>query len=170
MLLQVKTNQSKPKEKSQKPLRFLAFLDKSALGELGRATGGLQTVLLALLHTRIAGEETGLLEDGTVVGIDEQQSAGNAVAQSAGLTGHTAALDGGDDIDLTEGLGRGEGLTDDHLEGLETEILVDVAAVDGDGAGAVLKEMHAGNGGLSAAGAVEVRLLGLIHSSLSSFT
>ena len=44
---------------------------------------GFETVLLALLHTRIAGEETGLLEDGTVVGVDEQQSAGNAVAQSA---------------------------------------------------------------------------------------
>jgi len=129
------------------PGKRITFL---ALGELGSTTGGLQTVFLALLHTRIAGEETGLLEDGTVVGVDEQQSAGNAMAQSAGLTGHTAALDGGDDINLTEGLGRGEGLTDDHLEGLETEILVDVAAVDGDGAGAVLKEMHAGNGGLSA--------------------
>ena len=68
--------------------------------------------------------------------------------------------------DLAEFLGSGQGLTDDHLQGLEAEILVDVAAVDGDGAGAVLEEVNAGDGGLSTAGAVQIRLLGLIHSSL----
>ena len=137
-----------------------------ALGELRCATSGLQTVLLALLHTRIAREETGLLQDGAVLGVDQQQSAGNAVAQSAGLTGNAAAFNGGNDVDLAELLGSGERLTDDHLQGLETEILVDVAAVDGDGAGAVLEEVNAGDGGLSTAGAVQIRLLGLIHSSL----
>ena len=93
----------------------------------------------------------------------------HAVAQGAGLTGHTAALDGGDDIDLTEGLGRGEGLTDDHLEGLETEILVDVAAVDGDGAGAVGEQVHTGHGGLTTAGAVQIGILGLIHVSFPPY-
>jgi hypothetical protein len=47
--LQVKTNQIKQKEKSQKPLQFLAFLEKSALGELRRATGGFETVLREFL-------------------------------------------------------------------------------------------------------------------------
>ena len=32
--------------------------------------------------------------------------------------------------------------------------------------GAVLEEVNAGDGGLSTAGAVQIRLLGLIHSSL----
>jgi len=50
--LQVKTNQIKQKEKSQKPLQFLAFLEKSALGELGSTTGGFETVFLALLQDR----------------------------------------------------------------------------------------------------------------------
>ena len=146
---------------------FLGILkSRSALAELRCATSGFEAVLLALLHTRIAGQETGLLQDGAVLGVDQQQSAGNAVAQSAGLTGNAAAFNGGNDIDLAELLGSGERLTDDHLQGLETEILVDVAAVDGDGAGAVLEEVNAGDGGLSTAGAVQIRLLGLIHSSL----
>ena len=83
------------------PKRVLVKERAVTLAELRSAAGGLQAYFLRSLHTRIAGQETGLLEDGTVVGIDEQQSAGNAVAQGAGLTGHTAALDGGDDIDLT---------------------------------------------------------------------
>ena len=86
------------------------------------------------------------------------------MTQSAGLAGHAAALDGGNDVDLAELLRSGEGLTDDHLQGLETEILVDVAAVDGDGAGAVLKQVHTGDGGLAAASAVLVGILRLIHS------
>ena len=138
---------------------------KSALAELRSAACGFEAVLLALLHTRIAGKETGLLEDGAVFGVDEQQSASNAVTQSAGLTGNAAAFDGGNDVDLAELLGGDQGLTDDHLQGLETKVIVDVTAVDGDGAGAVLEQMHAGDGGLSAAGAVEIRLLRLIHSS-----
>ena len=88
----------------------------------------------------------------------------DAVAQSAGLTGHAAALDGGNDVHLTQSVGGVQGLTDDHLQSLQTEVLVDAAAVDGDGAGAVLKQMHAGDGGLAAAGAVLVGILGLIHS------
>ena len=54
------------------------------LGELGSATGSLQTVLLALLHTRIAGQETGLLQNGAVILAGQQQSAGHTVTQSAG--------------------------------------------------------------------------------------
>ena len=154
-----KENPGKPKFSGEKR----TFL---ALGELRRATGGFEAVFLALLHTRIAREEAGLLQDGAILGVDQQQGAGHAVAQSAGLTGHAAALDGGNDVDLAELLGSGEGLTDDHLQGLETEILVDVAAVDGDSASAVLEEVNAGDGGLSTAGAVQIRLLGLIHSSL----
>ena len=71
-----------------------------ALGELRCATGGFEAVLLALLHTRIAREETGFLQDGAVLGVDQQQSAGNAMAQSAGLTGNAAAFNGGNDVDL----------------------------------------------------------------------
>ena len=81
------------KEKPRKTEVFRGNRTFLALGELRRATGGFEAVLLALLHTRIAREEAGLLQDGAVLGVDQQQGAGHAVAQSAGLTGHAAALD-----------------------------------------------------------------------------
>ena len=59
---------------------------------------------------------------------------------------------------------RNLGLTDQELQGLQAEVIVDVPAVDGDSAGAVGEEMHAGHGGLPAAGAIQIRLLALIHS------
>ena len=72
-------------------MRFLAFLEKSALGELRCTTGGLQTGLLTLLHTRITGQETGLLQGGTVLGIYQQQCAADAMAQSRSEE-HTSEL------------------------------------------------------------------------------
>ena len=86
------------------------------------------------------------------------------MAQGAGLAGHAAALDGGNDVHLAQGIGGVQGLTDDHLQSLQTKVLVDAAAVDGDGAGAVLKQVHTGDGGLAAASAVLVGILRLIHS------
>ena len=65
-----------------------------ALGELGSATCGLQTVLLSFLHSGIAGHEAGSLQGRTVLGIQDNQSAGNAVTDSAGLAGNTAACNG----------------------------------------------------------------------------
>ena len=82
-------------------MRLRGFAGNSALGELGRAAGGLEAVLLALLHTRVAGEEPGLLQNGVVVLADQQQSPGDAVAQGAGLAGDAAAGDGGHDVHFT---------------------------------------------------------------------
>ena len=64
----------------------------------------------------------------------------------------------------TFGIGGGQGLTDDHLQGLQAKVLVNVTAIDGDGAGAVGEQMDAGHRGLTAAGAIQIRLLRLIHS------
>ena len=88
------------------------------------------------------------------------------MAQSAGLAGNAAAGDGSNDIHLAGGAGGFQGLADDHLQGLQTEILVDVTAVDGDGTVAALEQVDAGNRGLSSAGAVHIRLLARIHSRL----
>ena len=90
------------------------------------------------------------------------------MTQGAGLAGNAAAFHGGNDVHLTQGIGGIQGLADHHLQGLQAEVIVDVAAVDGDGAGAVGEQMHAGHGGLAAAGTVQIRLLALIHSSLTS--
>ena len=86
------------------------------------------------------------------------------MAQSTGLTGHTAALDGSHDIHLAQSAGGVQGLANHHLQGLQTEVIVDITAVDGDGAGAIGEQMHTGHGGLTTAGAVHIGILRLIHS------
>ncbi len=137
-----------------------------SLGELRSATSGLETVLLSLLHTRVAGQEAGGLEGGAILGIGSEQSAGNAVTDSAGLAGDAAAGDVGNDIELTDSAGNTEGLVNDELHGLQTEVIIDGTAVNGDLAGTGV-EADASDGLLSAAGAVEVGLCTGIHNSVS---
>ena len=43
------------------------------------------------------------------LGVDLQQSAGHAVTDGAGLAGHAAAGDGGNDVHLAQGVGSGQG-------------------------------------------------------------
>ena len=144
---------------------FLMFLmrDRLSLGELGSATCGLQTVLLSLLHSGVTGQETSSLQRGTVLGVQHNQSAGNAVTDSAGLAGNAATCDGANDINGTQGLGGDQGLTNDQLQGVEAEIIVDVTAVDGDGTGTALVHANTGNGVLTSAGAVLILSLALVH-------
>ena len=139
---------------------------KSALGELGSAAGGLQTVLLTLLHTRIAGQEASGLQSGTIVLVSQQQGAGNTVTDSAGLAGHAAAGNGSHDVELLDVAGGDQGLANQQLQGLQAELIVDVTTIDGNGASAVGEQVHAGNGGLPTAGAIEIRLLALVHARL----
>ncbi len=58
------------------------------------------------------------------------------MTDSAGLTGNAAAVDGCLDVDLADGAGGDQGLTNDELESLETEILVNAALIYSDSAGA----------------------------------
>ena len=69
------------------------MFERLALGELRRTTGSLQAVLLALLHTRIAGEEASLLQGSAQLGISLAQGAGDAVTDSTSLAGNAAAAD-----------------------------------------------------------------------------
>ena len=82
----------------------------------------------------------------------------------------SAALDGGDDVHLALVGGSHQGLTDDHLQGVKAEILLDVATVDGNGAGAAGINLDAGHGGLPTASAVQIRLLRLIHVPLPPYS
>ncbi len=107
-----------------------------SLGELRRATGSLEAVLLAFLHTRVAGEETSLLQHGAqVLAVILQQGAGHAVADSAGLAGDAAAGHAADNVELLVGAGEGQGLTDNKLQRVQTEIIVNISVVDRDLAG-----------------------------------
>ena len=87
----------------------VAIWVKSALRELRCTTGSLQTVFLTFLHTRIAGQEAFLLQSSTVLLVLLQQSAAQAVADSASLTGNTAAGNADDDIVLASRPSRTSG-------------------------------------------------------------
>ena len=139
---------------------------KLSLRELRRAASCLQAVLLSFLHSRVAGQETCSLERGAKLGVDAQQCACNAVTDGACLTGDAAAFDGADQVDLAQKVSGSQRLTDDHLQGIETEIIVDIATVDGNGAGAALIQANAGDGRLATAGAVLILSLALVQSLL----
>ena len=138
----------------------------SALAELRCTTCALQTVLLSLLHSGVAGHETGSLQSGTELGVQGDQCAGDAVTDSAGLTGNAAACDGNNNINLTNQVGGDQGLTDDQLQGLQAKVIVDITAIDGDSAGAVLVNANTGNGGLTTASAVVILSLAFVQYQL----
>ena len=52
------------------------------------------------------------------------------MADSTGLTGNTAACNAANDVELLFGTGENERLTNDCLEGIKAEIIVDIAVVD----------------------------------------
>ena len=60
------------------------------------------------------------------------------MTDSAGLAGNAAACDGDNNVNLAQQIGGDQGLTNDQLQGLQTEVIVDITAVDDNGAGAVL--------------------------------
>ena len=78
------------------------------------------------------------------------------MADGAGLAGNAAARNRAHNVELAEGVCKVERLTDNQLEGLKAEIVVDVTAVDGDRAGAGV-EPDAGNGLFPSAGTVKIR-------------
>ena len=108
--------------------------ENSTLGDLRRAASCLQAVLLSFLHSRVTGQQAGSLQGRTVAVLNLEQRTGDAVTDRAGLAGHAAAGHGGCDVELAQGIGRREGLTNDELQGLETKVVIQRTAVDGDAA------------------------------------
>ena len=76
------------------------------------------------------------------------------MTDSAGLTGNTAAGHCADNIELIGSLGNAEGLTNDQLESLKAEVIVNVSAVDGDFA-CTLVDTNAGYRVLSSSCTIE---------------
>ena len=83
------------------------FQKKLALRELRTLTSLLQAVLLALNHTGVAREVASLLQVCTVVASLEE-SASDAVAQSASLAGNAAAIAASDYVEVTLSVGNNE--------------------------------------------------------------
>ena len=69
-----------------------------------------------LFHSRIAGQETSFLENGTeVLRVILRRRAGDAMTDGASLAGHTAAGYAAHDIKFLIGIGGDQGLTNDQL-------------------------------------------------------
>src|SRR5690606_33690145 len=127
--------------------------DRSALAELLPTTGAVQTDLLTLDFTGIAGHETCAAQFGLEGCVEIDQGAGHAVAHSAGLTGFATTVHVDLDVEGFGIVGQHERLLDDHDRGLTAEILLDRLAVNDDLASALLDE-DAGHGRLATASAV----------------
>ena len=152
----------KKRRPDKKPNRLLIAMiclgdNRLSLGELGCTACALEAVFLSFLHSGVSGKETCLLEGGTESLVVLKKSTSDAVADSACLAGDSAAADAANDVKLIGGAGKSERLTDDELESLKAEIIVYISAIDGDLAGAGINA-DSGNGALSAAGAVEIRI------------
>ena len=149
---------------AQPKLSIFVFDQRSRLSlrELRSATSTLESVLLSLLHTRVTSKKAGLLKKGLIGLISGEESTSNTVADSACLAGDTAAANVCYDVKLTLGLGNAEGLVNDELESLKTEIVIYVSAVDGDVTGTGI-EANSCNRLLSSACAVEIRFSTCVH-------
>ena len=84
------------------------------------------------------------------------------MTDSACLTGYAAARNGCFDIVFACKSRGFEGLTDNELKSFETEIVVNISAVDSYFAGTLINA-NAGNGMFLSACSVEIRSFGLVH-------
>ncbi len=161
-------------KKIPKPNGFGIFLllknNDLSLGELGSTTSCFETVLLSFLHSGVTGEKASLLQSGTeCFCICLKKSSGNTVTDGTSLAGDTAADYIANDIKLAHIAGEFQGLTNDELEGIKTEIVIDISLIDGDHAGTGINT-NTGDGFLSSAGAVEIRFCtSVIHGFLPFF-
>ena len=103
------------------------FEQKLSLAELRSATSGFEAVFLTLFHSRVTCQVTSLLQDRTVVRVSLEQSSRDAVTDGSCLSGVAAAAYVYQNVELVSCLGRCQGLAHDNLQGLKSEILIDVS-------------------------------------------
>lgn len=113
----------------------------------------MQTDLLALDFTGVAGHEACLAQFRLQRFVVLHQRAGDAQADGAGLAGDAAAGGRHSDVEGFGVLGQLQRLAHDHATGFAAEELVQRTTIDRDVASALAQE-HAGGGGLATAGAV----------------
>src|SRR5581483_2518088 len=127
------------------------FGGESTLRELEAFAGARLAGLLAFLFARVALEVSGFLEGGPELGVELLQGAGDAVGHGDSLAAVAAAGDIGGDVDLVAHLHGEERRSRLLGEIFVGEIVVEVAAVDEDLAGAG-GDADPGAGGFAAAG------------------
>ena len=105
--------------------------------ELEAFTGPGLSVLLTFLHTRIARQETVLLQDGAQRRVRDDQSSSNAVPHGARLAERSAPGERGDDIEPLERIGDLERLFDEDSNRVRREIILELPIIDDDFADAM---------------------------------
>ena len=131
--------------------RIRAPVAELTLRELEALAGTGLTGFLTLFHAAVAGKATGLLESGAGRLIGENESAGETVADGAGLTGNAAALCERDDVNLGHvKSGDGDGLLEVVAESLGSDVFVESDLVDGPDTG-TFNEIDAGGRGFATA-------------------
>src|SRR5699024_1879622 len=127
-----------------------AIRARSALRELRRLAGLLETGLLALDDACVAREEAGLLERRTVVvAVDLVERAGDREAQRAGLARGSAAADARDHVVRAGEAEQRERVGDELLVQLVGKVLLERATVHREGA-RTRDQAHACDGALTA--------------------
>ena len=96
--------------------QFPQFCSELTLGELFTTTCLAKTDFLTFDFTSVTCNKTCLRQNRLESCIVIDQSAGNTVTDSAGLAGHAAAGDGGNDVHLAQLLGGDQGLADQHRQ------------------------------------------------------
>src|ERR1700722_8085477 len=140
----------------------------SALRELEPLAGARLAGLLAFLLAGVASDMAGLLEGGPELGVHLLQGAGDPVRARAGLARDAAAGDVRRHVDLlaeVDGQERGVRLLGEIVV---REVVLELAAVDGQLA-AALGDPHAGGRGLAAPRACE-DVCGCAHAQREIFT
>ena len=102
------------------------------LAELRCTTCCFEAVLLSFLHAGVSCQEACLFKGSAVLFICLAKGTCNTVTDGTGLAGEAAAANGNNYIVLIGSAEKLKGLTNDYLQGLKTEIAVDVLLVDGD--------------------------------------
>src|SRR6266702_7381033 len=92
---------------SLKPLSRRMLPKRLTLRELERPAGLGLAVLLALDHAGVAGQEAALLEHGAQLWLEIGERLGDAMTDSTGLAGQTAAGNGADHVVLAGTRGHG---------------------------------------------------------------
>ena len=103
------------------PFRELEALSRSRL-----------TVFLTFLHSRIAGQETGFLQDGPELHAEVDQRSRDAVLDGARLAVHSATFNVDNEIEFVRAVRRLKRLFEDHPVGFIKKILLKALVVDGD--------------------------------------
>lgn len=119
----------------------------------------MQAVLFTLLSARVTREIACSLERGLICLVRNNESASDTVTDSSRLTRKAAAAYIDYHIERRCGAGKLQGLLDDELESVETEVLVQAPLVDGDSAVAFGEKSYAGDSFLPAACAEILNLL-----------